>query len=435
VRTPKLGAAFWRMYAATAWSDLADGIGRTALPLAAASYTRNPVAVSGLVTFAFLPWLLFALPSGVLVDRLDRRYAMAGANAARAVAVAVLAVLLVAHVGNVAVLYVVAFVLGVAETVYDSAVRALLPQLVERDQLDKGNSLVTVEESLGQTFVGAPLGSVVFAAAIALPFVLNAAGFLLAVLLILTVRGSYRPVRAERTSVRTDMVEGVGWLRRHGLLRGLTLISAGCAFASAGCTGVLVLYSLEVLQLPSGDFGLLLVVAGIGGVLGSLVTPRLARALGRRIVVSAGGVVSGAATAAMALTHNGYLAAALFGVASAGVMTWNVLTMSLRQALIPHHLFGRVQGAYRTLVWGVIPLGAILGGWLADALGIRTVFAVAGAVSVAMALALARLMGHYPRELADMQQDPAAIGADLTLPVTRRSGCARGAPDAASAAT
>jgi Na+/melibiose symporter-like transporter len=330
----RLGVAFWRMNAATACSDLADGIGRAALPLAVASYTRNPVTVSGLLAFAFLPWLLFALPSGVLVDRLDRRFAMAGANAARAIAVAVLAVLLLGHAGNVVVLYVVAFVLGTAETVYDSAVRALMPQVVRRDQLDQANSLVTVEESLGQTFVGAPLGSVVFTVAIALPFVLNAVGFAIAVLLILSVRGSYRPARAGGTTIRADMAEGVRWLRRHRLLRGLTLVSAGSAFASTACTGVLVLYVLEVLRLPSGDFGLVLVVAGLGGVLGSVATPPLARTFGRSAVICAGGILTATATGAMSLTQNGYVAATLFGLASAGVMAWNVLTMSLRQALI-----------------------------------------------------------------------------------------------------
>src|SRR4051795_6342962 len=139
------------MYAATASSDLADGIGRTALPLAAAAYTRDPVTIAGLTTFSFLPWLLLALPSGALVDRVDRRSAMAAANAVRAAAAAgpppggvtrpgggggasaaaALAVVMLTGAGGVAVLYAVAFVLGAAETVYDSAVRALLPRLVE----------------------------------------------------------------------------------------------------------------------------------------------------------------------------------------------------------------------------------------------------------------------------------------------------------------
>lgn len=396
-----LGPRFWRMYAATASSDLADGIGRTALPLAAAFYTRNPVIVSGLITFAFLPWLLFALPSGALVDRTDRRHAMAAANLVRSIAVGALALMVALHVGSIAALYVVAFVLGTAETVYDSAVRALLPQVVHRSQLDRANSLVTVEESLGQTFLGAPLGSALFAVAAALPFLLNGIGFVLAVVLILTVRGSYRPRRERRTSVRADMAEGVRWLRRHPFLRGLTLISAGSAFAQTIGTGVFVLYVLEVLHLPSADFGLILLVGGLGGVVGGLATPPLARRFGRRIVLTCGGLIDALGTAALSLTHNGFVAAALVGLLSAGVMTWNVLTMSLRQTLIPEELFGRVQGAYRTLVWGLIPLGSITGGLLAHLLGLRAVYAVAGAGLFVLAAALGLLLRRHADVLAD----------------------------------
>jgi MFS family permease len=397
-----LGTTFWRMYAATGSSDLADGIGRTALPLAAAAYTRDPVTVSGLVTFSFLPWLLLALPSGALVDRIDRRVAMAAANLVRMLAVGALTAMLLAGAGTIALLYAVAFVLGAAETVYDSAVRALLPQVVVRDQLDRANSLITVEESLGQTFLGAPLGSALFAVAIALPFVLNATGFLIAVGLILTVRGNYRPVRtAAAKSVRADIAEGVRWLRGHQLLRGLTMISAATAFSNTIASGVLVLYVLEVLRLPSGGFGLVLLVGGAGGLAGGLATPPLTRILGRAVMLTGGAAVCAVATCLMAFTRNGFVAAGLFAVAAAGVMVWNVLTMSLRQALIPSELFGRVQGAYRTLVWGGIPLGSLTGGVLAGWLGIRSVFLVAGAIMLALAVALGRLLHRHSAELTD----------------------------------
>jgi MFS family permease len=382
------------------------------------------VVISGLVTFAFLPWLLLALPSGALVDRTDRRYAMAAANLVRALAVGVLSLLVVLHVGSIPLLYAVAFVLGAAETVYDSAVRALLPQVVDRSQLDRANSLVTVEESLGQTFLGAPLGSALFAAAAALPFLLNGIGFLLAVALILSVRGGYRPHREQRVSIRADMAEGVRWLRRHPFLRGLTLISAGCAFAQTIGTGVLVLYVLEVLHLPAADFGLILVAGGVGGVLGAFATPPLSRRLGRRIVLTAGGVLSAVGTAALSLTDNGFVAATLFGLVSAGVMTWNVLTMSLRQSLIPEELFGRVQGAYRTLVWGLIPLGSIAGGLLADQLGLHAAFAVAGGLLLVFAVALGALLLRHGDVLVDAPDE-----------LRSRSGSADAATVPASAAT
>jgi MFS family permease len=408
----RLGARFWRMYASSATSNLADGIGRTALPLLAATYTRSPLLISGLVTFAFLPWLLFALPSGALVDRVDRRHAMSAANMVRAVSTATLAVLVLTDLANITVLYVVAFALGLAETVYDSAIRAILPQVVPADRLDSANSALTVEEMLGQTFLGAPVGSVMFALAATAPFLINAGGFALAAVLMLTLRGNYRPVRSgAKTSLRADIGEGVRWLRAHRLLRGLTLVSAGTAGLSSMASGVLVLYVLEVLRLPSGDFGLVLITAGLGALLGGLAAPLLARRLGRTVVLTGGSALSAITLGLMGLTRNGYVAAVLFGICGAGVMTWNVLTMSLRQALIPQGLFGRVQGAYRTLVWGAIAVGSVGGGAVASVIGLRPVFLVAGVGCLVMAVLLGLLLRANTAALADVASTE-AVRAD-----------------------
>jgi MFS family permease len=397
-----LPGRFWRLYASSATSNLADGVGRTALPLLAASYTRDPVLVAGLTTFAFLPWLLFALVSGALVDRVDRRYAMSAANAVRALASGTLVVLTVAHAGSVPALYAVAFVLGTAETVYDSATRALLPQVVGRRDLDRANGLLTVEETLGQQFVGSPVGSALFAVAVALPLGLNAAGFAVAAVLVLTVRGAYRPARTgEPTSVRRDMADGVRWLARHRLLRGLTLVSAATALAQSMGTGVLVLYVLDVLRLPAGAFGLILLGMGIGGVLGGVLTPSLTRRFGRAPMLTAGAVVTAVAEGALALTTSAPVAVVLGAVSAAGVMVWNVLTMSLRQSLIPEAMFGRVQGAYRTLVWGGIALGSLVGGAVAGAIGLRPLFLVIGAALLVLAVVLGVLLHRHAPELTD----------------------------------
>ena len=412
----RLGAQFWRLYTASATSNLADGMGRTALPLLGAHYTRNPVLISGLVTFAFLPWLLFALPSGVLVDRTDRRRAMAAANGARAVSTGVLAVLVLAHSAGIATLYAVAFALGAAETVYDSAVRAILPQVVANEHLDTANGWLTVEESLGQTFLGGPGGSALFVVAATLPLAINAGGFALAAVLITTLRGTYRPPRAAASrSVRRDIGDGVRWLRGHRLLRELTLISAATAFANTMPSGILVLYVLEVLHLPSGDYGWMIVAAGAGGLLGGVTTPPLARRFGRPAVLTVGAVGCALFEAGMALTANGVVAAVLFGGYGVGVMTWNVLTMSLRQALIPHELFGRVQGAYRTLVWGAIPLGSLTGGLLARGIGIAHVFLVAAAIQLVAAVALGVVVHAHRETLALDAPTADAAPADLAL--------------------
>jgi MFS family permease len=199
-----LGSAFWRLYAASAVSNLADGVNRVALPLLAATLTRDPVLVAGLTSLAFLPWLLFALPAGAVVDRVDRRRAMAGANAVRALALGALAVTVLTGTASLVVLYAVAFTVGAAETVYDSAARAVLPQVVRRDQLDRGNGLLTSAEEASQAFIGAPLGSVLFALAVAAPLATTAGGFLLAALLVLTIGRVRRGPPSAGTSPRAS---------------------------------------------------------------------------------------------------------------------------------------------------------------------------------------------------------------------------------------
>jgi MFS family permease len=405
-----LPGRFWRLYASSATSNLADGVGRVALPLVAASYTHDPVLVAGLTTSAFLPWLLFALVSGALVDRVDRRYAMSAANALRAVASGTLVVLTVLHAGSVPALYAVAFLLGTAETVYDSATRALLPQVVGRRDLDRANGLLTVEETLGQQFIGSPVGSALFAVAVALPLGLNAAGFAAAAVLVLTVPGDYRPARSGvPTSVRRDMADGVRWLSRHALLRGLTLVSAATALVQSMGTGVLVLYVLEVLRLPAGAFGLIVLGTGVGGLVGGVLTPSLTRRVGRAGMLTGGAVVAALAEGGLALTTSAVVATVLGAVSAAGVMVWNVLTMSLRQSLIPEAVFGRVQGAYRTLVWGGIALGSVAGGAVAHVIGLRALFGVIGAGLLVLAAVLGALLRRHADELAD--EEPAPVPA------------------------
>jgi predicted MFS family arabinose efflux permease len=295
---------------------------------------------------------------------------------------------------SLVVLYAVAFGVGVAETVYDSAARAMLPQVVRRDQLDRGNGLLTTAEEASQGFLGAPLGSVLFALAVAAPLLATAGGFALAAVLVLSIAGVHRPDRGTgpRTTIRRDVAEGVGWLWRHRFLRGLTLLSASTSLVQSMTTGVLVLFALDDLGVGEAGYGLLLTAAGVGAVLGGLAAAPLARRIGRTATLDSGAVLSAVALGAVGFTGNALVAGVLFGLETAGVLFWNVLTMSLRQALIPEELFGRVQGGYRTLVWGGIPLGALLGGVLAGATSVPTVFVVAGVLLFLLAGVLWRLL-------------------------------------------
>jgi predicted MFS family arabinose efflux permease len=247
------------------------------------------------------------------------------------------------------------------------------------------------------------VGASLFAVSPSLPIGLNAVGFAVAAIVLLSLPGKYRPTRVATSTIRRDVAEGVRWLRNHTFLRRLTVISAVTAFSSSLTSGVLVLYAEIELRLPPGDYGYVLFAGGAGALLGGLATPRLAHLIGRGPALTVGGVIGAVALGAMSLTRNGVVGACLLGGFSAGVLVWNVLTMSLRQSLIPEELFGRVQGAYRTLVFGGVAAGSLLGGLLAHLLGLRQVFAVAGALLLVTAVALGRVCHLHRDQLTDVQ--------------------------------
>lgn len=405
-----LGSPFWRLFISSATSDLADGAGRIALPLLAATLTRDPLLISALTAFAFLPWLLFALVSGALVDRIDRRRAMVAANLARAMVIGGLAAAVLLGVANMALVYAVAFAIGVAETIYDSAARAALPQLVRLDQLEAGNSLIATGQVVGQTFLGAPIGSFLFASVAAAPLFTNAVGFALAAALVLTIRQSLRPVRTERTSIRTDIREGLRWIWKHRFLRGLTLLTAGTGIGLYMTIAVQVLYVLQTLHLSEAAYGLIMVASGGGAVLGGLIAPLISARLGRSTSLIGAVAFNAVTTMALGLTSEPLLAGGLFALAALAGTVWDVLSLSLRQALIPTELFGRAQGSYRTVVWGTFPLGAFAGGALAAATSVPTVFLIAGLANLLVAAGIWLLVRTHSEEVATtrLQQQPTA---------------------------
>lgn len=407
-----LGSNFWRLFVASAVSNLGDGIVRTAIPLLAITLTRDPFLVGALTASAFLPWLLFAIPSGALVDRMDRQRAMSLANLFRAVVLGGLIAAIALDQVSMVLLYAVTFVLGIAETVYDSASRAMLPQVVRRDQLDRANGPLTSAEIVTETFLGAPLGSYLFAWLVITPFVGGALGYLLAALLILGVAGNLRPTRDTQdesgpATVRADIAEGLRWLRDHRLLRALAVISGLTAAVHTMANAVLVLYVVDTLGVPESGFGLFLVSAGIGGLLGGLSAAWLARRSGRIATMVISALSCAAATIGMGLTRAPWVGAALFALVAASVSIWNVLVMSLRQALIPEQLFGRVQGAYRTLVWGMIPVGALAGGVVAGLTSVPTTFVISGTLQAFLAAMCWRLFRRHRDQIEAAHQPDA----------------------------
>ncbi|MEU7984395.1 MFS transporter [Streptosporangium canum] len=405
-----LGRRFWLLFASSTVSNLGDGIGRIALPLLAVTLTRDPVLVAALSSLAFLPWVLFAIVSGALVDRLDRRKAMIVAQFARTAVVGLLTAAVLTGHAAMWMLYVAAFALGTIETLYDNAVHSLLPSVVRRDQLEKANGRVEAAAVVTDSFLGAPVGSALFVVAAAMPFMANSVGFLLAGALLFLLPGRYRtePAGDRPANLRREIGEGVRWLWNHKPLRGITLIGAFSAGMNQAAMAVLVLFVVDVLRLPAAAFGWFALASGVGGVVGGLVAPMLVRRWPRAAVMAVAMTVGGAGFTLVGIFPSVPMLAVAATALGCSLLVWNVLIMSVRQALVPPQLFGRVLGAIRTLLWGLIPLGALAGGLLARAFGLRAVFMISGCVMLALMVPLCRVLWRH-RDLINTLREPGTV--------------------------
>lgn len=384
----KLGRDFARVWSAAAVSNIGDGVRKTALPLLAAAVTRDPIAVSGILLASNLPWLLFSLPAGAIVDRLDRRNLITTVSTMRALVMAVLCGMVLFGEAGLPALYAVAFLQGVGEVFSDNAVFALVPGVVSKQRLEDANGRLEAIVVATNQFAGPALGGVLFAQFAGLPFLLDAVSFVLMAALVLGIkqRQPRAPSAAAKTSIKADIAEGVRWLRARPSLRNLSFIAALTNVALNGTFAIFVLFALEELHLSPAAFGILLSVEAIGALAGSLVASRIRKHVG--IPVALAGALGVAGLANLTIATTGIVpvvSGMMVAIAFAGGV-WNVLTNSLRQAVTPDRLLGRVQSAHRLLSWGAIPFGTLLGGAAAGAFGLRAPFLVAAVMLCALAV-------------------------------------------------
>jgi MFS family permease len=377
--TQRLGAAYGWLWTSSALSNLADGILKVGLPLIAIRYTESPTLIAGLAFALTLPWLLFALPAGALSDRLDRRGAMVGANVVRAALLVVLAVAAATGVGSIWLLYVVALLIGVSETLYDTSAQSILPLVVPRERLVRANGRLYAAELTANQFVGPPLGGVLVTVGVAVSFAVPAGLWIGAVGLLLLMRGSFRIEREQRTTMRADIAEGLRFLWHNRVLRTLAIMVGASNFATNALWAVFVLYAVgpdSPMGLSEAGFGLLLTASAIGSLVGSFVAEWFETHLGRARSLLLNILVMTAYAAVPAVTANVWLVAAAFSVGGLTIAVWNVVTVSLRQRITPDRLLGRLNSAYRLLAWGTMPLGAAAGGLLSELFGLRAMFAL-----------------------------------------------------------
>lgn len=413
IAEPRLLAAYWRLWWAAAVDNIGDGAFAAAVPLLAVTVTHDPRLISIVAAATYLPWLLVSLPAGAVVDRCDRVGLMWRSQAIQAAIVGILAALAAVGDASILVLAVMAFGLVACEVVFGNASQAILPDIVPKSLLHKANGNQYAVTTVGQMFVGPPVGSLLFSVAIALPFGVDAGSFAVSAALLATLPRR-PPAQIEHTPIGTAIADGLRWLTRHRLLRTLALLLGVNNFCFQLGNVTLVLLATQTLHLSTSGYGLLLAGGAIGSTLGStlgslvnarIVTrigalPTLLTALAANVFIFEGlGVSPDAIVLGTLLALNGFV-----------TTMWNIVTVSLRQQVVPAEFLGRVNSIYRMLGWGLSPLGALTGGLVAHELGLRAGYQVAGALrGIALLFALPVLIaavrgqdrvGHLTKGLA-----------------------------------
>lgn len=402
-----LGPSYRRLWTASALSNLADGIFQIALPLLALRLTRSPALIAGVSLAARLPWLVFALHAGAFADRLDRKRTMVRVDIARTALIGGLAVLVAVEHEALWILYVVAFALGIGETLFDTAAQSVMPSIVGRDDLSTANGRLYAVELTMNMFVGPPLGGILAAVAIAAAFGVSAACYAVAAVVLTLMTGSFKPQRTgEPVRIRTDIAEGLRYLWHHRVLRTMAFMVGVMNLASTATLALFPIYAVKPgpLGLSEAGFGILLTTAAVGSLVGSVAAPRIEATFGRARTLALCVVACGVPFVALAATSNVIAVGALFVVMGLGGVVWNVITVSLRQRIVPDHLLGRVNAGYRLLAWGTMPIGAALGGVLGELAGIRATFLLGG-IATLLLLALRPIVTDRAIEEAEAHGD------------------------------
>lgn len=373
-----LGRRYWILLVGSTLSSLADGSFKVALPLVAKATTGSPGLIAGVTFAATLPWLVVSLPAGALADRGDRRRIMLSANVARGSLLAVFGALCLLRAESIVALYLVAFAAGVAEVFYATSAQAIVPMLVARSLLPRANAAQQLSDQAANQFAGPALGGLLIGIGAAVSSFTSSGLWLLAVVGLLLVSGTFHTSRAAvRSSLRADVAAGIRFLIGSRVLRSITLRVGVTNFAGSAVSAVFVIYAVgrgSVLGFSPSGYGVLLSVSAAGSILGVFAVAPLRKLIGERGLMTGNIITQSIQIGLPAVTHHVALVGVAFFIGGTGLSLWNVSTVTVRQRLTPLALLGRVVSAYRLVSWGALPLGALAGGLLAEVIPIRAVF-------------------------------------------------------------
>src|SRR5437763_3325552 len=366
---------------ATGISVTGDGAVLAAAPLLAAALTQDPIAVSAVTAGFYLPWLVFILPAGALVDRGPRRRVMVSTYLLRFAVLAGLVGMIAARRITVPLLVIAAILVGMAQTFFDSAAQAIIPAVVgrEKENLARVNGRYWAVDTMGRTLLGPPLGSALLALRRVLPFAVDALSFLASPAL---VRLLPEPASARGPRERVDAAvrAGMRHLFQTRDLRVLALSMSAYNGAFSVATGPFVLYATGVLRVPSAPYGALLAISAIGGVVAGWRAPALTRQLSYRQTMTVAHLMQAAAWAGIAVTAEIGLAVVLLMILGASSSLSSVAVGSARQAMTPDELLGRIVSTLRLCSLGSAGFGALVGGLVARAFGLVAPLWVAASV-------------------------------------------------------
>lgn len=421
-RQPKapLGAAFANIFTANIASSLGDGIARTAIPLLAVRITDDALLISGIAALAMLPWLFFAIPAGILIDRIDRRVALATANTVRTALAVTLVIVTATGILTIWWLYAIVFIYGVFETVYDGAIRAVVPSILQKSQLPRGNALIEAGEQVIQSFVSGPATSLLFAVSALIPLGTNAGVYAIAVVLAFFLPAAASGRQYADAHLRSGGVAEAAWYKQFvdgwrfitssRLLKTLWLLSSLSGMAISFATASFVLYLIGGLGLPEELFGIFMLTGAVGSIAASVITQRLKERFNTGPTVAVANLVVGLGVVLVGVVHNLWAVAIGWFFVSGAITVWNILIMSLRQSIIPGRLLGRVHGTWRTVLWGTMPLGSVLGG-LVGRIDLTLPFLVGGGASILIGLVWFRFLTGLPNPEDVDNGDDAALAA------------------------
>lgn len=365
------------LFTAAAVSNLGDGISALAFPWLAALLTRDPLLIAAVAAASKLPWLLFSAPAGVITDRYDRQRLMVCADVIRfGLTFAVICLILLVpalepapqntrYVGALAVL---AFGLGMAEVLRDNAAQTALPSVVEPSQLERANGQIWSVEQIMGAFIGPPLAGALIALAVPMPFLVDALSFALAAVLVACISFPARTAPVERHSFWSEMKEGARWLLAHRTVLQLAVLLGFVNAFHAGYATLHVLVAQEILGLGAVGFGLLMMAAAAGGVLGGIFGPQVVERYGPQRVFLAAICCFAIEPLIFSFSSSAYVIAVAMAATMAAAVTYNVVTVSYRQRRIPDAILGRVNALYRLLGWGAMPVGIMLAGFAVSTL-------------------------------------------------------------------